>query len=174
MAAMDGSGGVLLIPRFANVRKQYGLSLDHSELSVRLYWADQIVGPSGAPEHWKIAYSNADGKRVRSTIELRLQPLAIQVAGDRLFWIASGENVVTSCDKETANNLVTHESYRDLNLPVSNFLVVGPAPFDHGRCKRYVFRGCSHICIQMPRDEKRCLCPHGDTLMSDGETCGWS
>ena len=161
--AMDGTSGTLIIPRERDV-----LDMTIDTTSKLLFWLEMVLFEL----HWEIYNSDFDGNNMKLTIKLRNEPHAFQVWGNHLFWTTVGQESVISCEKTTANNLMTH-GLSQLNLEKPNFLIVSPMTGVEERQHPCTAGGlCSHICIPTAVGYMRCICPVGYRLLPDGWTCG--
>ena len=164
---MDGLDMAVLIHR-PNVKNDLDLIIDHT--AGLLFWVE-CEWLFRADRLWEIFRSDLDGKDVKSTVRLQRKPIRIQVLGNWIFWTSVGDNGVTSCDKETANNLMLH-TLSDFNATQSDLLVL--IPTSSIKTYRHPCAGslCSHLCVPTSVGYMRCFCPNGYELMSDGWTCG--
>lgn len=198
---MDGSQ-MKLITQIPNAKAEHDLVVDYSCKSI--FWVEPTavvgtvseeeedwereilfrntdrVGPLAAGtaseevQHWEILRSDIDGKNVRKVIGLQEEPVRIHVVGDRLFWTSSSGNRVTSCHKETLNNLMTHE-LPNLSEDREDLIIVSPDPLSAQSGRRHPCRAgrlCSHVCAPTPAGYMRCLCPPTHNISSNGWTCG--
>ena len=165
---MDGAGSSLLVQRF-DVKIEPDMSMDHA--SRLLFWVENTT-PFSGEELWEVLHSDLAGKLVSRTIQLRRQPLGIQVAGNTLFWTTSGANRIMSCEKVTGNNLIKHQ-LRDFNAKATSFLIIQPPSYYQVGKNACATGGlCSHMCIPTPAGYMKCLCPRGCKLLPDGWNCG--
>ena len=165
---MDGASKAVFIQRFT-VKVEPDLSIDHS--SKHLFWVEN-TSPFRGEEFWEILHSARAGKTVRKTIQLRRQPLGIQVSRNTLFWTTAGAKGITSCEKETGNNLMNHQ-LAEFNAQATGFLIINPVTY-YEMGKNICTAGalCSHMCIPTPAGYMRCLCPRGCRLLQDKRNCG--
>ena len=165
---IDGSGPVLL----GYIGNASLLALDESS---QLLFFVETVNLFGRERVWDICYYIVEESKRKCTIRLLTRPIRIRVVGNRVFWVSVGDRVVKSCDKVTANNLMTHD-VGVLNGNITDFLIISPtASKNNSRINTDICASgalCSHICVPTPAGYLRCLCPQGYTLMSDGWNCG--
>ena len=164
---MDGSEGTLIIPS----KTPKLVTIDHS--SQLLFWVER-AGHFTSGYSYQIFHSDLNGKGMRLTISLRSMPYKLGMAGSRVLWTTMGHNTVSSCERGTANNLMTHE-LSGMNPAKPDFVTVSPISYVQGDpdpCTPGAL--CSHMCIPTPSGYMRCLCPHGHQLMPNNWTCGES
>ena len=76
----------------------------------------------------EIYNSDLHGHNPRLTIRLQVEPITIQVMGNRLFWLTT--TALGNCEKETGNNLKSGELY-GWGGENTDFLVFDPSVSVH-------------------------------------------
>ena len=162
---MDGLDRILIIPS----KKPKLLAIDHP--SQLLFWAERR-GHFSTCYSYEIFHSDLDGRDIGLTIRLQDAPYRISVEGGRLLWTVIGSGTLSSCNKESGNNLMTHP-LADMKIVHTDFAVISPDPPTETAKDLCVSDGiCSHLCVPTLSGYMRCLCPSGYKLMSNNWTCG--
>ena len=164
--AMDGSD-----PYVAQIAPNVNATLITLDFSSRkIFWVE-CRSSDEQQISWGIFFSSMDDFNVTLSIEVILEPQLLRIVGKKQFWINS-DKVLISCDKETGNNLRTHDLLgwdQNINLieiiSESSTLPTARSPCSKGSL-------CSHMCVPSTTGYMRCLCPDGFRLRSDGWNCG--
>ncbi|RWS07569.1 low-density lipoprotein receptor-related protein 6-like protein [Dinothrombium tinctorium] len=139
-----------------NLKEPSTLAVDH--ILDNLYFSD--IGLK------QIEFCDINGNNRRVLVEGLLQPTALAVFGDNLYWIDRDQKVISAINKLSGG------SQKIINSRLSHLtdlVVVEPFGILNSACQ-VNNGGCSHLCIMHPSGHK-CSCPFGLVLSSDERTC---
>ncbi|KAF7629927.1 hypothetical protein Mgra_00009058 [Meloidogyne graminicola] len=138
----------------------------------RIYWSD--------PKYHKVDSCLPDGSRRLTIVRDIRTPWAIDVFENHLFWTSGNPiNSGSAVSKESQNLYIQDKFGRSRLTIVASAIDDVHALRIQQRFARDMLRAdsscakaqCSHLCVELPSDGFRCLCPDGSTQFDDG-TCG--
>ncbi|XP_033127863.1 low-density lipoprotein receptor-related protein 2-like [Anneissia japonica] len=138
-----------------------GLTIDYEEL--KLYWADAY--------HDRIERANLDGTQREVVVMRAVQPFALTLYGNYIYWTDWTLKAVLRAEKHTGANEVTlaqnfDKRPMDIHVFTTDRQVCSVSP-----CATYN-GGCSDICSPgIGGSSAVCSCPDGKRLVYNNKTC---
>ncbi|XP_071943214.1 low-density lipoprotein receptor-related protein 2-like [Antedon mediterranea] len=138
-----------------------GLTIDYEES--KLYWADAY--------HDRIERSNLDGTQRETIVVRAIQPFALTLYGNYIYWTDWTLKAVLRAEKHTGANEVTlvqdlDKRPMDIHVFITDRQICSSSPCDSFN------GGCSDICSPgIDNSSAVCSCPDGQKLVNNDKTC---
>lgn len=142
-----------------------GLALDY-ELK-RIFWLDAKLDCVQS-----ITYDGLDVQVMLKAHELLSHPFALSLLGRHVYWTDWKTAQLVRADKFSGQNVEVLQ--RSMTQPfdvkvVSELRQPRPADAKMNACDQN--GNCSHLCLLLPFQKRRCACPHLMRLTNDSRTC---
>ena len=157
-AWMDGSKRRAIVT--TRIRVPEAITIDYSQDHM-IYWADsklnliEIMNHDGEQRHVIMAGSNGGFLR---------RPLALDVFESEMYWVNRDDGAVVKRDKfgrgvpvSIARNVNNPRDVKVLHSQRYNLTITNPCASSSAQC--------SHLCLVLPRQRKRCACPNGQSFI---------
>ncbi|XP_076274083.1 sortilin-related receptor-like [Rhynchophorus ferrugineus] len=155
-ANLDGSNSSTLFGK-DRVGWPNGITVDY--IANRIYWVDARQDYIGSSD------LHGDGfQRIVHNVDVVSHPFAVAVFKSVMYWDDWKKNAIYSSDKDVYKGVQV--VLKDLAGLMDLKVYAHGIQFGTNACSR---ANCSHICVGMPKNNYRCLCPDGMT--ANGTDC---